>query len=104
MKYLFDSTGKHIANEVNGQLHALDGPNIGHFLARQCIFVDMKGRYLGEIVAGNRLLSNTASAFHAIRFGSLGNFGNAGSFGNPGNAGNVGTRGGFEDIPPDRLR
>ena len=104
MKYLFDSTGKHIANEVNGQLHALNGKNIGHFLLRQSIFIDRAGRYLGEVVAGNRLMSNTSSAFQTVRFGSLGNIGNAGSYGNPGNAGDVRTGGGFEDIPADRLR
>ena len=89
MKYLFDSTGKHIANEVDGQLHALDGRNIGHFLIQQRIFVDMSGRYLGHVVAGNRLMSSTASALQAVRFGRLGNVGNAGSYGNPGNAGDV---------------
>ena len=104
MKYLFDSTGNHIANEVNGQLHAVNGRNIGHFLVQQRIFIDMAGRYLGEVVAGNRLMSNAASAFQRARFGPLGNFGNAGSYGNPGNAGDVGTCGGFKDIPADRLR
>jgi hypothetical protein len=103
MKYLFDSTGKHIANEVNGQLHALDGRNIGHFLAQPSIVIDLSGRYLGEVVAGNRLMSNTSSAFQTVRFGRLGNVGNAGSYGNPGNAGVVATHDGFEDIAAERL-
>lgn len=29
MKYLFNSSGQHVANEVNGQLHATSGQNIG---------------------------------------------------------------------------
>ncbi len=33
MKYLFDIQGRHIANLVNGQLHAPTGENIGHLLA-----------------------------------------------------------------------
>jgi hypothetical protein len=103
MKYLFDSTGKHIANEVNGQLHALNGRNIGHFLAQPSIVIDLTGRYLGEVVAGNRLMSKTASARQTARFGRRGSFGNAGSYGNPGNAGVVDTHDGFEDISVDRL-
>jgi hypothetical protein len=50
MKYLFDSTGRHVANLVNGQLHAPTGENIGHFLPDHGIFIDISGRYLGEIV------------------------------------------------------
>ena len=104
MKYLFDSTGKHIANEVDGQLHALDGKSIGLFRVQEKIFIDRSGRYLGQVVAGNRLMSNTTSTFHAVWFGRPGNFRNAGSYGNPGNAGDVSAPGGFTDIPADRLR
>jgi hypothetical protein len=104
MKYLFDSNGRHIANEVAGQLHALDGSNIGRFLAQQRIFIDRSGRYLGEIVGDNRLMCNPASAFESVRFGRFGDAGNAGSYGNPGNAGSVAAEGGFVDIPEDRLK
>ena len=58
MKFLFNSKGQHIANEVNGQLHAPTGENIGHFLQDYGIFIDMKGRYLGEVLYENRLLYN----------------------------------------------
>lgn len=48
MEFLFNSRGQHIANFVNGQLHSPLGPNIGHFLESQNIFIEMHGRYLGE--------------------------------------------------------
>ncbi len=38
MDFLFNSKGQHIANFVNGQLHAPNGQNIGHFLDRYNIF------------------------------------------------------------------
>ena len=56
MTDLHDSHGKHIANLVNGQLYDTHGRNIGHYLTREGIFIDMKGRYLGEIVNKKRLL------------------------------------------------
>jgi len=56
MKFLFDSTGKHIANEVNGQLHSTTGSNIGHYLSNYGFSIDMQGYYLGEIICGNRLM------------------------------------------------
>lgn len=68
------------------------------------IFIDMNGRYLGEIVSGNRLMANRGSPYKSMNFGSYGNYGNAGNYGNPGNCGSIGTIGGYEDIAPDRLR
>lgn len=56
MQYLFNSHGQHIASFVNGQLHEPTGRNIGHFMESHGIFIDMRGRYLGEIVAENRLM------------------------------------------------
>lgn len=103
MQYLFDSQGRHIANFVNGQLHALTGQNIGHFLEGQSIFIDMHGRYLGEIVAKNRLLYRPNSPHRSINYGNYGNYGNVGNYGNPGNYGSIGTVAGFEDIPKELL-
>lgn len=104
MQFLFNSSGKHIANLVNGQLHAPSGQNIGHYLEGEQIFIDMRGRYLGEIVSGNRLMRSNHSAYASVNFGNYGNYGNAGNYGNPGNAGSVGSFGGYSDIPTDRLR
>jgi hypothetical protein len=61
MEYLFNSRGRHIANFVGQQLHAPTGENIGHYLSDPGIFIDMSGRYLGQIVQGNRLMFNRSS-------------------------------------------
>lgn len=98
MNYLCNSHGQHIANEVNGQLHAPTGENIGHFLKDYGFFIDMSGRYLGEIVNQNRLLLNTSCPYTSTNFGVYGNYGNVGNYGNPGNFGSIGVIGGFKDI------
>lgn len=104
MKYLFDSRGRHIANFVNGQLHATNGPNIGHYLEDQGIFIDMSGRYLGEILYENRLLYRNNSPHRSVNYGNYGNYGNVGNYGNPGNSGSIGSVGGFSDVPEDKLK
>lgn len=98
MEFLFDSKGHNIANFVDGQLHALNGRNIGHFLKVEEIFIDMHGRYLGEIVQTNRLLYNIHSSYRAMNFGLYGNYGNVGNYGNPGNYGVIGLPGGYKDV------
>jgi len=104
MQYLFDSQGRHIANLVNNQLHAPTGENIGHFLAEYGIFIDMSGRYLGQIVHNDRLMNNQMSPHRSVNFGAYGNYGNAGNYGNPGNHGNIGIVSGYSDIVPTWLR
>lgn len=104
MQFLFDSRGQHIANFVGTQLHAPTGQNIGHFREREGIFIDMQGRYLGEIVAKDRLLYRTNSPYQSVNFGIYGNYGNVGNYGNPGNYGSIGMIGGFVDVPDDRLQ
>jgi hypothetical protein len=103
MEYLFNSKGQHIANFVNGQLHAPNGPNIGHHMESQGIFIDMHGRYLGEIVSENRLLFRRNSPHRSANYGNYGNYGNVGNYGNPGNHGSIGIPSGFEDVSPDQL-
>ena len=98
MEYLFNSRGKHIANLVNGQLHAPSGRNIGHFLENRGIFIDMSGRYLGEIVHDNRLMYNRSSPHKSVNYGVYGNYGNVGNYGNPGNYGSIGIIGGYQDV------
>lgn len=98
VQYLFDSKGKHIANFVNGQLYAPTGQNIGHYMKKQEIFIDMSGRYLGEIVMRDRLMFKLSSPYRSMSFGSYGNYGNIGNYGNPGNHGSVGIIGGYRDI------
>ena len=104
MKYLFNSKGQHIANFVNGQLHATTGSNIGHYLESQNIFIDMKGKYIGEIIRENRLMRNKSSPYRSTNFGNYGNYGNVGNYGNPGNHGSIGMIGGYEDVTIDKIR
>lgn len=98
MKFLFDSHGKHIANEVNGQLHAPTGKNVGHFIEPDGIFIDMRGRYLGEILFEDRLVYKNSSPHKNTNYGNYGNYGNAGNYGNPGNHGSIGLPGGYRDL------
>lgn len=95
MKYIFNSKGKHIANFVNGQLHAPSGKNIGHYLQDKNIFIDMHGKYLGEIIMNERLMYKINSPYILIDFG---NYGNAGNYGNPGNHGTIGSISGYKDV------
>jgi hypothetical protein len=96
--FLFDSSGRHVANLVRGQLHAPRGPNIGHWLENQQIFIDMHGRYLGEIIAEDRLMYRTNSAYRSTNFGNHGNYGSAGNYGNPGRRAVMARPGGFADV------
>lgn len=98
MEFLFDSRGQHIANFVRGQLHAPTGENIGHYMEKSGIFIDMQGHYLGEIVYKNRLMFNRQSPYRSMSYGVYGNYGNVGNYGNPGNYGSIGTVGGFDNV------
>lgn len=98
MNFLFDSQGRHLANAVDGQLHAPTGENIGHFVEADGIYVDMLGQYLGEVVLENRLLSKKTSPLRFTNYGELGDFGNAGNFGDPGEAGTIGIPSEYEDV------
>jgi len=98
MEYLFDSSGQHIANLVNNQLHAPTGKNIGHFMENYGIFIDMNGRYLGEIVQNNRLMYNHFSPHLNSNYGSYGDYGDVGDYGNPGNPGSIGSIEGYKNI------
>ncbi|WP_246061789.1 hypothetical protein [Paenibacillus oralis] len=104
MKFLFNSRGNHIANEVNGHLHSTSGKNIGHYLEKYNIFIDMQGKYLGEIIYKNRLAYNNSNPYRSTNFGSYGNYGNVGNYGNPGNYGSIGLPGGFKDIELYKLQ
>ena len=104
MRFLFDSRGNNIANEQMGHLHAPSGRNIGHYLSGEGIFIDQKGRYLGELVLGNRLMANPQSPHRAIRFAVPGDYGSSGNLGCAGTAQNVAPVMGYDDIPARRLK
>lgn len=94
---LHNSHGKHIANFVNRQLHDIHGRNIGHYLSDIGIFIDMHGRYLGEIVDRKRLLYKNSSPYKSVCYGSYGNYGNIGNYGNYGNIGSC-SYAGYSDV------
>jgi hypothetical protein len=58
----------------------------------------MQGKYLGEIVQGNRLMFNKTLPYLNVNFGSYGNYGNIGNYGNPRNYGSIGILGGYRDV------
>jgi hypothetical protein len=103
MRLLFDSHGAFIASDECGRLHALSGANVGHYLSREKVFIDQRGRYLGEVVRGNRLLDNLRSPYRDVGFAVPGVYNGSGTVGNPGNAGAVGPIEGYEDIRPERF-
>jgi len=104
MQYLFNSGGHHIANFVNDELYAPTGHNIGHYRLQEGIFIDLHGRYLGEIVRRDRLLYNLTSRYRSTTFSASATHSSAGAYSNPGNQSTIGNLTGFEDIPPSRLR
>jgi hypothetical protein len=103
MVFLFDSLGRHIANEVDGHLHAPSGKNIGLWLSQFGIFIDMEGRYLGEIVQGNRLMYRHHCPHTSANYGTYGDFGNCGDYGTPEDPGSIGMIPDYEDVDPSRL-
>lgn len=103
MQFLFDSRGRHIANEVSGRLHTPAGKHLGHFMAQLGIFVDLDGHYLGEVVRANRLMVNRRSPHRAADFCIYGDYGTAGSFGTPSSQQRVGAVAGHTDVAADRL-
>jgi len=98
MQPLFSLKGKHIANYLNGQLYSTSGKNIGHYLSSQQIFIDMQGRYLGEIIYEKRLAYKTNSQYRSTSFGSYGNYGSIGNYGNYGSIGSISSISGYRDV------
>jgi hypothetical protein len=72
MRYLFDSKGRHIANLVEDQIFTASGAHVGHWLAHLEIFIDLDGRYLGELFHEDRLLYYEHSRHREAVYGDLG--------------------------------
>ena len=102
MQFLFDSDGKNVANEQMGHLYSPAGRNIGHYLNTHGIFIDQKGRYLGQIVLGNRLMADPHSPYQATKFAVPGDYGTCGNLGKPDPARDVAPVNGYEDISARR--
>ncbi len=103
MQYVYDSRGRYIAVIVGTRLFSRTGKNIGHWLERQEIFIDQKGRYLGELYERQRLLHNKYSPHLYNFFGLLGQFGTIGKNEDPGRVGIIGMPLGYADVDPGRL-
>jgi hypothetical protein len=103
MTPLFDSQGRNIVNEQGGQLYTASGYNIGHYVEQAKVFVDLSGRYLGEILNGNRLMSLLSSPYLGTNFGSMGSTRHVGTW-SAANAAVMGAAAGFADVDPARLR
>jgi hypothetical protein len=98
LKHLFNSKGQYIAIEQEGRLYTRGGKNIGHFVPEYGIYIDMRGRYLGEVMYENRLLYNRYSPFRSTAFGVWGDAGAIDTFGDPGKPGSIGIPHGYEDV------
>ena len=83
IEYLFDSKGRQVVTFFNGQLYTPNGRNVGHYLEEKGIFIDMLGRYLGEIVLDNRLLYKRTSPYKSVNFGERGDYGDIINYGSP---------------------
>jgi hypothetical protein len=103
MRLLFDSHGSFIASEEGGRLYSRSGGNIGHYRLGERIFVDQVGRYLGEVVHGNRLMAKHSSPYGDVGFALQGTYGGIGAIGNPGCAGQVKAGTAYVDIAAGRL-
>jgi hypothetical protein len=98
VKHLFNSKGLHIATEENGRLYTPRGANIGHSISDYGIFINKKGRYIGEIMYENRFFFNRLSPFRSTAFGMWGDYGTITIYGPPGKLGRIGLPSGYEDI------
>jgi hypothetical protein len=72
MRCLFDSNGRHIANLVEDQLFTAAGIHAGHWLEHREIFIDVDGRYLGELFHEDRLLYDERSRDRDAVYGDHG--------------------------------
>lgn len=103
MQFLFDSRGKNIANEQTRHLYSPAGKNIGYYLNTEGIFIDQKGRYLGQIVFGNRLMADPDSPHRATKFAVPGDYGTAGLLGTPNPASDIAPVANYQDVSARRL-
>lgn len=98
MERLFNSKGQHIANFQDDKIYLPQGNHIGYYLKDLEIFVDLHGKYIGEICDKNRLFFKMTSPYRTTNFGVRGSSGNIGNYGNPGNYGPFAIPAGYKDV------
>ncbi|MGE5548924.1 MAG: hypothetical protein ACM3ZC_00130 [Bacteroidota bacterium] len=105
MNFLYDSRGQHVASEVNGLLYTAAGRNIGRYLDKYGVFVDLEGRYLGEILCINRLVQDRNSRYRGMSLGASSSRGVLRLYERPRGCSPLPLPPGFEDIhlqdPPE---
>lgn len=104
MQYLFNTKGMHIANLIYAKLYAPTGEHIGHYLEKEKIVIDIKGRYLGEIIQQDRLLSNQVSPLRYSQHPALGNHGAVGQYGQAGQSGHFNMGQAYQDVATPWLK
>lgn len=105
MERIFNGAGQHIANWKDGGLFTPSGRHVGRYVEEHAVFVDIYGKYIGEIVTnlssqvkGQRLMRNEHSECLQWSFGGQGSIGSIGNLGSPGTVGSVGTLPGFSEV------
>lgn len=98
MEYLFNSKGKHIATFSNGLLYNSIGRNIGCYLNNEKIFIDLQGRYLGEIINTNRLAYCVNSCYDNSNFGNQANYGMGPTYSTQNDVSAIENMHGYEDL------
>ena len=98
MQYLFDSSGRHIANRAGRRLYAPTGEHIGYYLPARAIFVDLSGQYLGEIRRGNRLMKKASPPWRDRSFSMPGESRDHEACGLHESLGSVGRVPGYDDL------
>lgn len=98
IQYLFDSSGRHIANWAGRRLYAPTGEMIGYYLPAHAIFVDLSGEYLGEIRRGNRLMKRASPPCRDRTFRTPTKSKDAEARGRHESLGSVGKVPGYDDV------
>ena len=79
MTHLFNSRGQHILNEHDGYLSLPNGRIVGRYIERYGFFVDLNGRYVGEILCINRIVCDPNSRYRNTVLTTVKSGGNVGA-------------------------
>ncbi len=79
MTHLFNSRGQHILNEHGGYLSLPTGQIVGRYIEQYGVFVDLSGRYIGEIFLMNRIVYDPNSRYRHSVLGTANSGGNIGA-------------------------
>lgn len=103
MTHLFNSRGQHILNEHGGYLSLPSGQVVGRYVEQYGVFVDLTGRYIGEILCMNRIVCDSNSRYRDTVLAAANSGGNVGAHPCPGNDSPIPLPPGLEDIDLGQL-